>query len=91
MSACAEEIKFAQSWTLWDVRPVAERRARAGKGPTGGRWVDHNEGGSDVPNVPSRCVAKDIAFYKDDSLFAATPPLEALRPLPSDLATRRRA
>eukprot|EP00969_Alexandrium_andersonii_P130188 5755773-Alexandrium_andersonii.AAC.1 len=33
----------------------------------------------------------DIAFYKDDSLFAATPPLEAVRPLLPDLATRRRA
>eukprot|EP00969_Alexandrium_andersonii_P178940 7910903-Alexandrium_andersonii.AAC.1 len=30
------------------------------------------------------------AFYKDDTMFAATPPLEALRRLLSDLATRRR-
>ena len=36
-------------------------------------------------------MAKDIAKWKDDSMFAATPPLEAVRLLLSDLATRRRA
>eukprot|EP00969_Alexandrium_andersonii_P142272 6289962-Alexandrium_andersonii.AAC.1 len=36
-------------------------------------------GGSDPPNVRSRYAAKDIAFYKDDSLFAATPHLESSR------------
>eukprot|EP00969_Alexandrium_andersonii_P343224 15170965-Alexandrium_andersonii.AAC.1 len=79
MSARAGKIKPAQSWSAWGARPVSERRARAGKGPTGGRCVGRNTGDSDVPNVRSQCVAKDIAFSKDDSLFAATPPLEALR------------
>eukprot|EP00969_Alexandrium_andersonii_P369704 15475735-Alexandrium_andersonii.AAC.1 len=72
------------------VLPVSERRARAGKGPIGGMWVDHNKGYSDTPNVRSRYVAKAIAFF-DDSLFAAAPPLEALRLLFSALANGRRA
>eukprot|EP00969_Alexandrium_andersonii_P368682 15473457-Alexandrium_andersonii.AAC.1 len=70
MSARAEEIKFTQSWNVWGV----ECRARAGKGPIGGRWVGHTKGGSDAPNVRSRCVAKDIAFCVGDSLFTAIPP-----------------
>ena len=52
--------------------------------------MDHNKGDTENPKVRSRWVAKDIAKWKDDSMFAATPPLEALRLLLSDLATRRR-
>eukprot|EP00969_Alexandrium_andersonii_P213794 9440964-Alexandrium_andersonii.AAC.1 len=79
-----------ESWGVWDVRPISECLSRAGKKPIGGRWVDHNKGDSETPNVRSRYVAKDIAYYKEDSMFAATSPLEALRLLWSDLATRRR-
>eukprot|EP00969_Alexandrium_andersonii_P245142 10833754-Alexandrium_andersonii.AAC.1 len=61
MSTRAEGIKFIQSWNVRDVRPVSECWARAGKGPIGGRWVDHNKGDLDVPHV-----AKDIAVYRDD-------------------------
>eukprot|EP00969_Alexandrium_andersonii_P353767 15440644-Alexandrium_andersonii.AAC.1 len=43
-----------------------------------------------MPNVRSRYAAKDHASYKNDPMFAATAPLEALRLLLSDLATRRR-
>eukprot|EP00969_Alexandrium_andersonii_P355554 15444673-Alexandrium_andersonii.AAC.1 len=67
MSARAEGKGFMQSWNARGARPVSERRARAGKGPIGGMRVGRNEGGSDVPNVRSRYVAKDIAFHKDDS------------------------
>eukprot|EP00969_Alexandrium_andersonii_P202985 8969936-Alexandrium_andersonii.AAC.1 len=79
-----------ESWGVWDGRPISERLSRAGKRPIGGRWVDHNKGDAESPNARSRYFAKDIAYYKDGSMFAATPHLEALRPLLSDLATRRR-
>eukprot|EP00969_Alexandrium_andersonii_P088695 3913475-Alexandrium_andersonii.AAC.1 len=79
-----------ESWHVWDARPISEWFARAGKEPIGGRWVGHNKGDATTPNVRGRYVAKDIAFDKDDSTFAATPPLEAFRLLLSDLATRRR-
>ena len=90
-SARVEEIRFMESWHVWDVRPVAECWAATGRAPIGGRWVDHNKGDEQSPNVRSRWVAKDIARWKDDAMFAATPPLEAVRLLLSDLATRRRA
>eukprot|EP00969_Alexandrium_andersonii_P346054 15297131-Alexandrium_andersonii.AAC.1 len=64
-----------ESWGVWGVRPISECLSRAGKNPVGGRWVDHNKGDAESPNVRSRYVAKDIAYYKD---------------LLSDLATRRR-
>eukprot|EP00969_Alexandrium_andersonii_P082058 3617459-Alexandrium_andersonii.AAC.1 len=68
-----------ESWGVWGVRPISECLSRTGKKPIGGRWVDHNKGDAESPNVRSRYVAKDIAYYKGDSMFAATPPLEALR------------
>ena len=85
-----EEIRFMQDWKVWEVRTIKECKEVTGKAPIGGRWVDHNKGDAEAPNVRSRYVAKDIAFYKDDSMFAATPPLEALRLLLLDLATQRR-
>eukprot|EP00969_Alexandrium_andersonii_P189636 8378817-Alexandrium_andersonii.AAC.1 len=30
-SARSEEIRFVESWHAWDVRPISERVARAGK------------------------------------------------------------
>ena len=41
-------------------------------------------------NVRGRWVEKDIARWKDDAMFVATPPLEAIILLLSDLATRTR-
>ena len=49
------------------------------------------KGGAQNPKVRSRWGAKGTAKWKDDAMFAATPPLEAVRLLLSDLATRRRA
>ena len=85
-----KDIKFMQSWGVWEVRSVEECIQRTGKRPIGGWWVDHNKGDGAHPNVRSRYVAKDIAYWRYDSMFAATPPLEAVRLLLSDLATRRR-
>eukprot|EP00969_Alexandrium_andersonii_P150709 6664767-Alexandrium_andersonii.AAC.1 len=89
-AARAEEIRFMGSWHIRGARPASECHARTGKRPISGRWADRNKGGAAVPNVRSGYVAKGIAFYKGDSTCAATPPLEALRLLLSDLATRRR-
>eukprot|EP00969_Alexandrium_andersonii_P056711 2500435-Alexandrium_andersonii.AAC.1 len=50
-AARTEEIRFAESWHVWDVRPISERVARAGKRPIGGRRAGHNKGDSTAPNV----------------------------------------
>eukprot|EP00969_Alexandrium_andersonii_P243642 10763529-Alexandrium_andersonii.AAC.1 len=61
------------SWQVWDVRRISARKECAGKAPIGGRWVDHNKCDEASPDVRSRRVAKDIACWKDDAMFAATP------------------
>ena len=86
-----EEIKFMQDWKVWEVRTIEECKRVTGKAPIGGRWVGHNKGDADSPKIRCRYVAKDIARWRDGAMCAATPPLEAVRLLLSDLATRRRS
>ena len=43
------------------------------------RWIGINKGDVDSPNCRSRLVAREINTHKRDDLFAATPPLEALK------------
>ena len=86
-----EEIRFMQDWHVWEVRSVKECKEVAGKAPIGGRWADHNKGDAETPKIRCRWVAKDITKWHDDAMLAATPPLEAVRLLRSDLATRRRS
>ena len=51
------------------------------------RWIDVNKGDSQRPNYRSRLVGKEFKTYADDSLYASTPPLEALRLIMSMAAT----
>ena len=53
------------------------------------RWVRVNKGTKEKPNVRCRVVAKEIKTYDDDSLFAATPPLESLKVLLAMAASHR--
>ena len=71
--------------------PVGTAWGKTRKKPIGGKWVDRNKKDKANPLIRSRYVAKEINTYKDESLFAATPPLEALRVLVSSAATRKGA
>ena len=51
---------------------------------------DRNKGDSTNPQVRCRYVAREIAFYRDDDFFAATPPLEGLKLMLSLVASDRR-
>jgi len=53
--------------------------AKTDRPPIGVRRVDVNKGDDEDPNYRSRLVAKDFRRKGDDSIFAPTPPLEALR------------
>jgi len=88
-AAREEELDFMDDWAVWDVVPVAECVKRTGKRPLGGKWVDVNKGDTARPDVRSRYVAKEIAFRRSDDFFAATPPLEALRMLLSNVASSK--
>ena len=76
-------------WDCWQRVSASEAWKAGGKRPLKTRWVDVNKGDDARPDIRSRLVAKDIAFKKDDSFYAATPPLEALRLLLSGMATDR--
>jgi hypothetical protein len=52
---------------------------KAGRKPIGVKWVDVNKGDEGRPEYRSRLVAKEIKKDKREDLFAATPPLEALK------------
>ena len=53
------------------------------------RWIDINKGDDDNPVYRSRLVGKEFNDGQMDGLFAATPPLEALRFLVHEAATVR--
>ena len=58
-----------------------------GKIPITMRWIDINKGDQENPNYRSRIVARELNTHKRDDLFAATPPLEALKLVLSMTAT----
>ena len=66
------------------LRSEAERRSIR---IVGTRWLDINKGDEEVENYRSRLVAKGFNQGKEEGIFAATPPLEALKLLISDVAT----
>ena len=51
------------------------------------RWIDVNKGDTSNPIYRSRFVAKEFNDGKELGLFAATPPLEALKMLIGEAAT----
>jgi hypothetical protein len=88
--ARAEEIKFMLDWGVWERAPIANCWRDTGKAPIGSKWVDVNKGDATKPLIRSRFVVKEIATYKTDDFFAATPPLEAFRLLLSLAASGAR-
>ena len=74
---------------VYEYRPVNECWEVTGRGPIGTRWVDTNKGDVSNPDVRSRLVAQEINTYADDDLYAATPPIEALKTLLRISAERR--
>jgi hypothetical protein len=77
--ARAEEVKFMLDWGVWERALVTDCWRETGKAPIGSKWVDVNKGDAAKPQIRSRFVVKEIATYKSDDFFAATPPLESLR------------
>ena len=62
--------------------------AVTGKAPTGNIWIGINKGDESNPYYRSRLVAPRIKYNsKEKHIFAATPPLEALRLILSHAAT----
>ena len=86
--ARSEEMAFFKEMNAYTRCPRSRVTAEGGK-LIDVRWIDTNKGDSEDPNYRSRLVGRDFNTYKDDSLYAATPPLEALRLIISHAATVR--
>jgi len=90
-AARKEEMQGFVEFEVYEyvLRTVAEQD-KEGKF-IGTRWVDHNKGSKESPQVRSRLVGQEFAKGEArDDLFAATPPLTATRLLLSHLASRGR-
>jgi len=73
-----EEIQEMKKRNIYTKVPVSECYEKTGKKPIGVKFVDVNKGDEITPNYRSRLVAKE---FRDgaESIFAGTPPLEALK------------
>ena len=81
-----KELEYIKAKEVWRKIPRKEALRRGIKIiPT--RWIDVNKGDDVNENYRSRCVAKEFNVSKEEGLFAATPPLEALKYLISTAAT----
>eukprot|EP00400_MALV-I_sp_L67-5_P000255 gene255-biopygen667 len=81
-----QEMEYVEGYPIWVQVPEKECWDETGKAPIGTKWVDTNKGDKINPDVRSRLVAKEINISKRDDLFAATPPLEAIKVLVALLA-----
>ena len=101
--ARALEMDYFSSKRVYTKVPREESFRRMGKAPITVKWVDVSKGDDQDPNYRSRLGAREIRRKGEDSIFAPTPLLEALRTVlmlattaglwtknPGDLAEGRR-
>ena len=85
VKARADEVAGLKQLGTWVERPISESFDKTGKAPIQGRWVECNKGDDENPDVRSRavvCETKRVSNIAPDdinSVFSATPPLEAIR------------
>ena len=77
--ARTEEIEEFHTHKVYTKVEVPECTRETGTAPAKVRWIDINKGDAKSPDYRSRLVAKEIKRDNRDDLFAATPPLEALK------------
>ena len=71
-----EEMDTFNQFPVYTKVPIEDAYFFTGKGPIGTRWVDVNKGDEDDPEYRCRLVAKELKKKNEDTIFAATPPLE---------------
>jgi len=76
-----DEMDEVHKHAVYVKVPVKDCWDSTGKAPIKTRWIDINKGDKVHPEYRSRIVAKDFKLDKRLDLFAATPPLEALKML----------
>ena len=85
-AARALEMKYFEKLGVYEKVSRSDQKRTGGK-LIGTRWVDVNKGDGVNIDYRSRLVGREFNVGRDDALYAATPPLEALRIIVSDAAT----
>ena len=83
-----KELAYFDSKGVWELSSIEECKRLTGRKPISTRWVCTNKGDHDKPNVRCRLVARQIRHPGTESVFAPTPPLEALRTVLSCAVTQ---
>ena len=87
--ARALEMHFFEKMGVYTRVPRSEIY-KTGKGKLiKGRWIDVNKGDASKPDYRSRFVGREFNTRVDPALYAATPPLEVLKLLLGDAASRK--
>ena len=73
-----EEMAYFRKLGVYKVVPREHQKGTGGK-IIGTRWADVNKGDAESPNCRSRLVGREFNVCRDDTLYAAAPPLKALR------------
>ena len=87
-----EAIRDELAWLnehVWEGVPMDEVKLQPDAIVVGTRWVMCNKGDIANPDMRARLVAQEVAHEREDSYFAAPPPLEAKRALISQMASER--
>ena len=82
------ELAYVAKHKVYSYAPVAECWEKTGAAPIGTRWLDTNKGDSTNPCFRSRWVAQQYRRAWVETLFAATPQIEAARLLIADATSR---
>ena len=88
LAARKKDIDYFKSKVVWEMRSVKKARAKMGRSPISGRWIEINKGDDQAPNIRSRFVAREIRTAGKDVIFAPVPPLESLRMIRSMTTTK---
>ena len=86
-SGSIDRDEFYRAMKVYKKVPRRIAYEKTGRAPIKVKWVDHNKGTAEKPEIRSRLVAKDVRVSDRPELFAATPPLEALKLLLSIVAS----
>ena len=78
-----DELKAMYQRCVWTEAPTSQCLAVTGQKPISVRWVVHNKGDNENPNIRARLVARHIrekyGGKEVDDLFVAMPPFEAVK------------
>ena len=88
IEARREEMGYVKRRHVYDRVPWSQAKERTGKNPIKLRWVDTNKGTDKEPLYRSRLVAMEFKRDSRLDLYAPTPPLEAMKLILSNAASR---